>query len=915
MIRARAVLAALLLPLPPPSAQAAVQILEIPNASFETPKGTTSFPDGWEGPEDKIELAADAKHGAKSLHVMNWNTWDWTKYTLKLGPMPEGERISAAMWVKTKDVTKSANSWETCRIFLEFTDQAWKSTTEEIARFDGTREWTWLTKKKINVPVNLRETKLVIAFDGVGGQLWLDRFTLVKGEELPPETVSTSGEVGLQADIIKTAINRARGAIRNKTVDREPSEALADARGAVAAATRLADDLEREAREAADKADPRGTGPEKAARLRRAAAVVREKVAEAVRLIEEGEAAQRREAPGKAEEISSFKAGEALTALKDAERAADEAAAASTESLVLITTWGGGVHRNETTSKWIASNADAPLPYGTFIVAGRDGRLYAGSDRPVLHDSDDNGKTWSGTPTQLPAPATGFLIEPAPGGRWMITTWGKGAYVSTDEGRNWKPLAAPSKFLRAPRALARDPGQPVKVYLIADDGAVHAADGIDGPWKSVASMPRGIKAWDLAVSPSRDPKLIAATDAGLAEIKDDGSVAFVKAEVSTAWARSLAVDLDRMLVGTAGRGVVQWKPDAREGPKARLINEGIGNLNVTGMVVSLSPKAEAVGGADEVRGPRTWTDRNGGLAGGFVNSVAFNPQNEKVMLVSTRSGIFRSEDAGGTWKASSSGLSGLNIGRIVVDPKNPANVYCAGAFIATPTGIQKSTDGGKTWADSSKGLSPKTLWVEVDPNSPNQIFAVIWESGVYKSDDSGGNWYKLDKGLNATLGYCAVMSVTDPKTLLAGFDSAGLYRFNEGAWAWENVSKGIATPSIWHVAQNPNDGLMWLLGTPGGGLYKSADGCKTWRRVQAGLDTQDVYRVVWHPTRKGVAYVGSKNSSSGRGGAGIYRSIDGGENWAPDNVGLPSLGIEDIRITSKGLVYVATQNGLYYKQD
>lgn len=911
---ARALLGLLLLPLPPVPADAAVQPIDVPNGSFETAKAGGNFPDGWEGPTDKAELVADAKHGAKALHLMNWNTWDWTKFTLILGPMPEGEKISAAMWVKMKDVTKSSNSWETCWIYLEFQDLAWQTTKEEIARFDGTREWAWVTKKKINVPKNLRETKLVIAFDGVGGQLWLDRFTLVKGEELPPETVSTSGEVAGQADTIKTAINRARAAIRNKALDRAPTEALAEARGAVAAATLLADDLEREAREAADKADPRGTGPEKAAQLRRAAAVVREKVAEAVRLIEEGEAAQKREAPGRAEEISSEKAGAALVALQEAERAADEAAAASTESLVLVATWGGGIHRNESASKWIASNPDERLPYARFIVAARDGRLYAGSDQPVLRDSDDNGKTWSGTPTALPAPATGFLIDPAGGSRWLITTWGQGAFLSTDEGRNWTPASAPSKFLRAPRALRVDGA--TRVYLIADDGEIHRAETVDGEWRRIATAPRGIKAWDLGVSPSRDPRLIAATDAGLAEITAEGKFAFIKLNVSTVWARTLATDLDRMLIGTAGRGIVEWRPDARDGPKALLINDGLGNLTVSGLVVSLTPKAEAVAGTEEVRGPRVWTDRNAGLAGGFVNGVAFNPQSEKVMFVTTRNGIFKSEDAGATWKYSGTGLAGLNVGRIVIDPKNPANIYTAPAYINTPAGIQKSSDGGKTWFQSNKGLTATAVtWVDLDRNNPGQIFAVTWGGGIFKSDDSAGNWYSLKTGITANNGYCIIPPVTDPRAMFAGTAGAGLYRFNESAWAWEASGNGISSPEVWHLAQDPFNGLAWLAGTPGAGLFKSDNSGKSWRRITKGLDATEIYRLVYHPTKKDIVYLGTKNATTGRGGAGVFRSVDAGENWAPDNLGLPSLGIEDLTITTKGLVYVATQNGLYYKQD
>ncbi len=124
-------------------------------------------------------------------------------------------------------------------------------------------------------------------------------------------------------------------------------------------------------------------------------------------------------------------------------------------------------------------------------------------------------------------------------------------------------------------------------------------------------------------------------------------------------------------------------------------------------------------------------------------------------------GIYRSEDNGKTWE-----YCGLpeshHIGRIVVNPRNPQNVFVAvlGHLYSSneERGVYKTMDGGKTWK--------KTLYVDentgavdlvMDPNVPDFLYATTWHrqrrahnfveagngSAIYKSVDAGETWQLL----------------------------------------------------------------------------------------------------------------------------------------------------------------------------
>ena len=82
----------------------------------------------------------------------------------------------------------------------------------------------------------------------------------------------------------------------------------------------------------------------------------------------------------------------------------------------------------------------------------------------------------------------------------------------------------------------------------------------------------------------------------------------------------------------------------------------------------------------------------GGLpANRTVNGFAVDADNPKVMYVAMRDGLFKSTDAGETWKAL--GKERKNLASVAVNSKRRGEVYVSTADGA----IFRSTDGGITW--------------------------------------------------------------------------------------------------------------------------------------------------------------------------------------------------------------------------
>lgn len=146
-----------------------------------------------------------------------------------------------------------------------------------------------------------------------------------------------------------------------------------------------------------------------------------------------------------------------------------------------------------------------------------------------------------------------------------------------------------------------------------------------------------------------------------------------------------------------------------------------------------------------------------------------------------------------------------------------------------------------------------------------------------------------------------------PNEYYFGATGGGLWKTVDGGTEWEAVTDGqITSSSVGAVAvaeTNPDIvyigmGEVQLRGsiTQGDGVYKTKDGGKTWRHL--GLrETQAVARIRIHPTNPDIVYVAALGHVYGDNEQrGVFRSIDGGNNWKKVLYLSPKAGAVDLII-------------------
>ena len=308
---------------------------------------------------------------------------------------------------------------------------------------------------------------------------------------------------------------------------------------------------------------------------------------------------------------------------------------------------------------------------------------------------------------------------------------------------------------------------------------------------------------------------------------------------------------------------------------------------------------------------RVWTPIFDAEPTGSIGDIAVAPSNPNVIYVgtgegvqrpdlSTGDGVYKSTDAGKTWRHL--GLrDGQQIAGVIVDPRDENRIFVAVLGHPygpnTERGVYRSTNGGETfervlYKDENTGA----IQVSFDPSNPQIVYAALWAgrqgpwenaswngplSGLFKSVDGGTTWRQLITGVPTTeqglgrIGF--TIAPSDPRRMYATVDAptlGGIYRSDDAGETWRRTNDEVR---VWgrasdfaEVKVDPrNPDVVYSANTS---TYRSSDGGKTFTAIKGAPGGDDYHRIWINPDNPDIMLFAVDQ--------GATITVNGGATWS-----------------------------------
>src|SRR4030042_323937 len=228
-------------------------------------------------------------------------------------------------------------------------------------------------------------------------------------------------------------------------------------------------------------------------------------------------------------------------------------------------------------------------------------------------------------------------------------------------------------------------------------------------------------------------------------------------------------------------------------------------------------------------------------------------------------GVWKTEDGGLNWKCISDGFFRTgSVGAIAVSEYDPNVVYVGmgeapiRGNVSHGDGIYRSTDAGKTWKHIGLVDSSQISRVRIHPRDPDLVYVAALghvygpneERGVFRTIDGGKHWERIlfrntrtgaiDLSLvpaNPRIMYAALWEAgRTPHSLTSGGPGSGLVKSTDGGATWTEISRhkglpqGVLGKIGVTVSPSVPDRVWAIVESEDGGGFRSYDSGLTWQR-------------------------------------------------------------------------------------
>jgi photosystem II stability/assembly factor-like uncharacterized protein len=261
-------------------------------------------------------------------------------------------------------------------------------------------------------------------------------------------------------------------------------------------------------------------------------------------------------------------------------------------------------------------------------------------------------------------------------------------------------------------------------------------------------------------------------------------------------------------------------------------------------------------------GGYNWVARNNGLGSLVVVAITIDFTSPNVLYAGLEGkGVYKSTDSGGSWSPMNTGLgTNLHVYSLAMDPSDPGILYVG----LEGAGLSRSVHGG-AWT-AATGLGGLTVnAIAIDPVTPTTVYAGT-NAGVKRSTDGGASFVATGALTTADPAFVVgdvqalAIDASNPSTILAGTgQGGGVFRSTDGGTSWAHSSVGLRSEfGNWQfmsaLAQDPTSPAVFYASSTRG-TYRSHDGGQSWASFNAGLARE--YCLAFGVHAGGAVYTGS----------------------------------------------------------
>jgi photosystem II stability/assembly factor-like uncharacterized protein len=187
-------------------------------------------------------------------------------------------------------------------------------------------------------------------------------------------------------------------------------------------------------------------------------------------------------------------------------------------------------------------------------------------------------------------------------------------------------------------------------------------------------------------------------------------------------------------------------------------------------------------------------------------------------------GLYTSTDAGASWQLAASAKAVGKMFLVVAGNRSVNEVYAYEQNLGNPVRFLVSQDGGRHFTSPGTTLPfGRIQGILPIPNEPSQLLIYSNDGGVARSTDGGVHWHVLP-GFDASV---FSMTTGDQKSPIYADSDAGIYVSRDEGQSFQLVYAKSSYSALTAVPGEPE----MVYGKTGRMIYKSVDGGHTWNAL------------------------------------------------------------------------------------